>query len=50
MGVRPSVMAPTMSSMMCFGSFGSTAPLGTYTLTAQSATAHATTTIDTASR
>ena len=32
------------------GSFGSTAPLGTYTLTAQSATVHATTTIDTASR
>jgi len=32
------------------GSFGSTAPLGTYTLTAQSATAHATASIDTASR
>jgi len=32
------------------GSFGSTAPLGTYTLTAQSGTAHATASIDTASR
>ena len=32
------------------GTFGSTAALGTYTLTAQSATAHATATIDTASR
>ncbi len=32
------------------GTFGSTAALGIYTLTAQSATAHATATIDTASR
>ena len=32
------------------GSFGSTAPLGMFTLTAQSATAHATASIDTASR
>ena len=32
------------------GTFGSTAPLGSYTLTAQSATLRATTTIDTASR
>jgi len=32
------------------GSFGSTAPLGTYTLTARSARGHATAIIDTASR
>jgi hypothetical protein len=32
------------------GTFGSTAALGTYTLTAQDAKVHATATIDTASR
>jgi len=40
----------TDATGMYRGSFGSTAPLGTYTLTAQSATAHATASIDTASR
>ena len=40
----------TDATGMYRGSFGSTAPLGTYTLTAQSATAHATACIDTASR
>ena len=40
----------TDATGMYRGSFGSTAPLGTYTLTAQSATAHASASIDTASR
>ena len=40
----------TDATGMYRGSFGSTAPLGTYTLTAESATAHATASIDTASR
>ena len=40
----------TDATGMYRGSFGSTAPLGTYTLTAHSATAHASASIDTASR